>query len=102
MSPAQVLPTRNTEVYPSHYTVEGEDVARTKFRLSIVLGEQKRLSEAARFKKEALELYERLVHPLPDSVTSHHAVEADMIDFDASVTLWHGRNSGMWGNGRPY
>lgn len=77
-------------------------MAHTIFRLSIVLSEQKRPSEAARSKKEALELDERLIHSLPDSGTSHHAVEADMINFDASVTLWHGRNSGMWGNGRPY
>ena len=77
-------------------------MARTIFRLSIVLTDQNGPSEAARFKNEALKLYERLVHPLLDSSTSHRAVEADMMIFVASVTLRHGRNSGMWGNGRPY
>ena len=79
-----------------------EDVARTKFRLSIILHKQNRPSEAARFRAEALEICHRLVQPLLHSLGSTPGDEDNMTPFDAGVTLWHGRTTGIWGNGRLY
>ena len=79
-----------------------EDVARTQFRLAIVLEEQNRPTGAAAFRAKVLQACEELPHILPRTEGATRELGKDLTRFDSGVSLWHGRTTGIWGNGRLY
>ena len=83
---------------------KSEDIARVKFRLSLVLRDQSRPTEADKFRKEAFEMRRCWEDQLPEdevNLTSK-SDKTEMFLFDFGVTLWHGRTTGIWGNGEVW
>jgi hypothetical protein len=77
-----------------------EDVARSKFRLSLVLRATNRPVEAEVVKAEALKMREVWADALPDLASKKEYTDKDDMEiFDFSVTLWHGRTTGIWSDG---
>jgi len=77
-----------------------EDVARTTFRLAIVLRAQKRPSEAEKLRQEALKMLASCSSTAQDLRTQREYTDKDDMElFDNSVTLWHGRTTGIWSAG---
>jgi len=77
-----------------------EDIGRSKFRLSLVLRATNRPIEAETMRTEALKTREAWATALPDLRTEKEYTDKDdMAMFDFSVTLWHGRTTGIWSDG---
>lgn len=75
-------------------------MARTKFRLAIVLRAQKRPTEAEKVRQEALKMLVSCSSTARDSETQREYTDKDDMElFDRSVTLWHGRTTGIWSAG---
>lgn len=86
----------------SYITIQwrNEDVARTRFRLSLVLQAMSRPSEAEIMKAEAMKMREEWEDALRDLRSKKQTSDKDEMElFDFGVTLWHGRTTGIWSDG---
>ncbi|CAI6332469.1 unnamed protein product [Periconia digitata] len=77
-----------------------EDLARSQYRLGLVLASMNRPSEAQRMLEEARELQKTWYDDLPEKFKeSDVGQDVAMEGFDFGVTLWHGRTTGIFSNG---
>ncbi len=77
-----------------------EDVARTKFRLGVVLRAMSRPEEAAGWRTQALNARKAWEEQLPEfNRSAEYTDEDDMKLFDDGVVLHHGRTTGIWSDG---
>lgn len=82
-----------------------EDVARSKFRLSLVLQAQNRPSEAGILRREAQTALEDLASASTSEKQGEPGDDQDkweMERFDLMVALWHGRTTGLWSDGEHW
>ncbi|KAK0646946.1 hypothetical protein B0T16DRAFT_511487 [Cercophora newfieldiana] len=75
-----------------------EDLARAKFRLSLVLGALNRRQEAVDLRNEALTAHKEWEIPLSalPGVDRKYTDKEYMKLFDDGVVLYHGRTTGIW------
>lgn len=76
-----------------------EDVARTKFRLAIVLMLQNRSSECTQLIEEARDMREGSSSQPSVGFTTNPTERDEMKLFDIGVTICHGRTAGIWSPG---
>lgn len=72
-----------------------EDVVRTKFRLSIILRTQNRPVEASATREEIHEYIKNI-----RLTAGEYTDEDDMKLLDFEVSIFHGRTTGVWSNGK--
>lgn len=78
-----------------------EDMARVKFRLSLVLKALGKSEDAVGIRDEALKMRKEFEDQLPD-MAAPQSDQAEMELFDRTVCLWHGRTTGMWSDGENW
>ncbi|PMD52524.1 pfs domain-containing protein [Hyaloscypha bicolor E] len=77
-----------------------EDLARTRFRLAVVLRAQGRPSEASRLCGQAKDERKKWESEMVDMIGQREFTDRDDMElFDFGVTLWHGRTTGKWSDG---
>ena len=78
-----------------------EDIARAKYRLSLLLRRQNKPREAATYEQQADILRSEQISMLhgtdgPESNSEKLDEETKMALFDLGVSCWHGRTAGIW------
>lgn len=75
-------------------------MARTRFRLAVVLRAQGRPSEASRLCIQAKDERKKWESEMEDRTRQQELTDKiEMELFDFGVTLWHGRTTGKWSDG---